>query len=71
MAMEQVDDARDGPYFLQELKWVSIDSLPYMIDEVKLRDYIKQQTGGEVDLDPKEHIHLFHSDRHPGRFETC
>ncbi len=71
MAREQVDDARDGPYYLQEFKWVSIDGLPYLIDEVKLRDYIKLQTGGEVDLDPEKHIHLFHSDRHPGRFETC
>ena len=67
MDTNQVNDARDGPYYVEELKWVSIDGLPYMIDEVKLRNYIRQETGGEVDLDPEENIHLFHSDRHPGR----
>ncbi len=69
METPQLNDARDGPYFVRELKWVSIDGLPYMINEAKLRDFILKETGGEVQLDP-EFIHLFHSDRHPGRLET-
>ncbi len=65
--MNNLDDARHGPIYRHDRYWVRIQSLPFGIDEHRIQVYIQNATEGEVVLDAEHEIHLFHSDRYPGR----
>ncbi len=62
-----LDDARDGPIYRHDRYWVRIVGLPFGIEEGRIQMYIRNATEGEVVLDAEHDIHLFHSDRYPGR----